>query len=325
MRRRRRGGGQPPSPSRGGRPHQDLHLVPLAHRGVEAAPPVRMAGRPRLPHEHQKAVPVAIDAQLDELLHMPRSPALHPERPPRPAPVGHPARLERGADRRLAHPGHHQHLARALVLRDRGDKAVRIVPEARRIEGHRSPFPHARGPPIYGSGDRRESHGRQRSHQALLGPHPRTRGRHPPDRSASRPGRHRAEALAALRLDRLGRGDDARRKGRGLLPDGARLRARPGGGLGRGPRHPRLHRGAGRPRPRPARRDADRRTARCPTPPSASSASCCPRASSATATPRSCSASTRRSRRSRRRANPPARKPLLHRRRSSTGAMEGPA
>jgi hypothetical protein len=53
---------------------------PVAQGGVETGPPVGVAGRAGLIHQHQQAIAVAIDPHLHQALHMARGFALGPER-----------------------------------------------------------------------------------------------------------------------------------------------------------------------------------------------------------------------------------------------------
>ena len=214
----------------------DLDLRAVPQRGVEAGPPVGVAGRAGLVHQQQQAVPVAIDPQLDQPLHMARGLALLPERRPRPRPVGDPPVSQRPRHRGRIHPGQHQHLARGMILRDGGDQALRHhtsgvagskaigVPPLQAGQSGLSKASEARGKAMSDSDLIKLYSGRILALAADI-PH---LGRLPaPDGTRQAP-------LAALRVDRDGGcGGDGR-------PD-HRLRAgreglRPGSGRGRGRR-----------------------------------------------------------------------------------------
>ena len=91
----------------------------------------RVTRATRLLHFKQQRVRIAIHEPAHDLLRVPARLAFQPEFLPRPAPVIHRARRERGLERGFIHPRHHQHAFRFRVLHDRGDEAIGVVFELR--------------------------------------------------------------------------------------------------------------------------------------------------------------------------------------------------
>src|SRR5262249_7053592 len=93
----------------------------------EAAAPAGVAGRAAaLVDAHHDDVTVAVDPQAAHALRVAALLALVPDAPLRAAPVVDLARLERAAQRLLAHVRDHQHVAARVVDRDRDDEAVAL-------------------------------------------------------------------------------------------------------------------------------------------------------------------------------------------------------
>jgi hypothetical protein len=63
----------------GGLGRGKLDLGPIANGGIEAAAPSGVAGRARLADAHKQAVAVAIDPEVDKLLHVTGRVAFSPE------------------------------------------------------------------------------------------------------------------------------------------------------------------------------------------------------------------------------------------------------
>ena len=109
-----------------------------------------MARGPYLMNRHQDAVAVAINAEIDQLLGVTARGAFDPELLPRARPIGHVAGFKRSRDSFGIHPGHHQHLTRGGILRDRRDQTGIVVPQCGRVERHiknlckRQPAPYLR-------------------------------------------------------------------------------------------------------------------------------------------------------------------------------------
>lgn len=93
-----------------------------------------MAGRAGLIDKHQQAIPITINPQLDQLLDVARAFALNPERLTGTRPISDLARGKCLRDRFGIHPGHHQHLARVMILRDGRNQTIGVIFQAGGVE-----------------------------------------------------------------------------------------------------------------------------------------------------------------------------------------------
>lgn len=85
-----------------------------------------MTGAAGLAHLQQNRVLVAIDPNFENLLHVARRFALHPERLARAAPIGRAPGLQRCVQSVRIHPGHHQNSSGLHILRDRCNQTICI-------------------------------------------------------------------------------------------------------------------------------------------------------------------------------------------------------
>lgn len=119
---------------------------PLPHGRVKAGAAVGVAGRAILRDLQQQAVAITIQPQFHQPLHMARGFALGPEGLTRTRPIGDIAGFQCTGNAGSIHPGHHQNLARGMILRDGGDQTIGIIGKACGVEGHRvSPLQGLRG------------------------------------------------------------------------------------------------------------------------------------------------------------------------------------
>src|SRR5699024_35938 len=136
-----------------GTPHPRPCPSVQQHVGVEAGVGAGVAGRAGLVDGQQHRVAVAVELDPVHLLGVAGLLALDPHPPARAGEIAALAGGQRAGERRIVHPGHHQHRPGRPVLGDRADQAVGVAFEPGRdvrVEGvhiglgaHRTSIPSA--------------------------------------------------------------------------------------------------------------------------------------------------------------------------------------
>src|SRR5579883_2123568 len=123
----------------------DLLQAAAPKRGEEAGAPTGVAGDALLVDLKQHGILVAVEAELDQRLHLAGTLALAPQRAARARPVADPACAQRLLEGLAVHPGEHQHLAGVELLGDGRNEPCGVEAQARQhrrdlVLGGRAPL-----------------------------------------------------------------------------------------------------------------------------------------------------------------------------------------